>query len=1120
MAVRSIKLKLKTKSGESSLPLRLGLWKTHELFNDGVAYYMRQLILIRQDSYHLNSPNGVQLISNEEVQEEIIKKVREQQVNNGWQGESGADTEILSLLRQLYELLVPSAIGAKGDSQSLSRKFLSPLVDPESEGGKGIAKAGRKPRWKKMQEDGDPKWEQEFEKDKAKKEQDPTSSILTKLEEIGLKPLFDLYTDTRSDIQWLPKGSRQYVRTLDRDMFQQSLERMLSWESWNCRVRDEKEKLQQKMQEFNDKYLSENNEWIGSLRIFEDKRQKELAEEALEPIDKYLITKRQVRGWDRVYDKWSRMPVTASKGQLLKTLAELQSKMKGEFGDPQVFRFLAEEKNRHIWQGKPQRLLHFAAYNGLLNKLRYAKEQANFTLPDPIKHPLWIRYDARGGNIHHYVLEEIDPKNYKVKFDMLLWPEKDSWIEKREVEILLAPSKQFNRQIKLCNNPHDRQQVIFYDYSSRAELTGTLGGSKIQFDREHLEKRSDKVAEGEIGSVYLNLVVDLDPLLPMKNGRLQTPLGQILKVLTNGTEYPKVITYDSEKLNTWVQESEISKKHGIASLQEGFRIMSVDMGQRTSAAVSIFEVVKETSQIQSKIIFPIGDTGMFAIHRRSLLLNLPGEAVSNQIKQIRDERWKNYLAVRAQVRLLSRVLKLHKYTSDADRLEGIQELLQGLDNSKIHDDHKSIWRRVLLDLLERKESSAEEWKRHLERSHHQLEELVGQVMSTWRKSLSQKRGSGIERNPRQNIAGISLWNIEELNNTRKILVSWSKHSRVAGEINRIQSDEKFGKKLLHHTQNVKDNRLKQMANLIVMTALGYKYNEKQKQWIDAYPACQMVLFENLKGYKLDQERSRRENSKLMSWAHRSIPKLVHMQGELFGLQVGDVYAAYSSRYYAKTGAPGIRCHALTIEDIARLNNEGSLYPVAEDQYFEGMDLKKFVPGDLVPSKGGELFVTINVGAKNDLAVIHADINAAQNLQKRFWQQGNEIFRIPCQRAVTKDGNVYVPSTGSKKVKELLGKGCFVSSSFDPNVYIWQENPKIVSKKTSDESFTEEEMVEVQEMLEEAQELTGEYKTLLRDPSGVFWTNDLWLPQKEFWARVNSKIKKILREKVMARTLEV
>lgn len=1108
MAVRSIKLKLKTRTGPEAEQLRKGIWRTHRLINEGIAYYMNWLVLMRQEPIGDRPKTDIQL--------ELMSKICEQQKKNNWSGEV-KEEEILTLLRQLYELIVPSSTGMGGDAQMLSRKFLSPLTDPESQGGKGTSKAGRKPGWLTKKEAGDPTWEEDKKKADARKQADPTAIVLDGLEAFGLKPLMPLFTDEQHDIQWLPKSKKQFVRTWDRDMFQQAIEKMLSWESWNIRVTDERRKLEEKITHFEATHLSGDTDWVKGLEYYQQNRQIELVNESFTPIDDYKITPRQVRGWDRVYEKWSKLDSSTTSEELWKLVVKTQKSMNRGFGDPKLFKFLTEPDNRYIWTGHPERLYHFAAYNNLLKKLSEAKEMATFTLPDAIKHPLWIRYDARGGNIHSYTLQQRDPKHLSVILDKMLWTGNDGqWTERENVEIPIAPSKQLNHNFKLFDNSDGKQKIEYRDYSSGISLKGTLGGSKIQFDRKYLEKSIKKITNGNIGSVFFNLVMDLEPLQEIKNGRLKTPIGQALEIKTLGLEWPKVTNYKSEELVQWLQITPETNALGVKSIATGMRIMSIDMGQRTAAAVSIFEVVKEKEENnQSKLYYKISDTGLYALHRRSLLLSLPGEEATREAREKRTRRKKAYYSIRKQVRLLSDILRLHTKDTPEEREKAIARITSSIYQVDTIQD-KEIWLNEMEYLKSLTYHQQEEWKQSVISSHHRLEFNVGKAVSMWRKSLSEGR---------QNLFGLSLLNIEELEETRKLLVSWSKRARTPEEVRRIDRNEKFGQNLLDHIQNVKDDRLKQMANLIVMTALGYKYDEHQKCWKEAYPACQVILFEDLGRYLFKMDRPRSENSKLMKWAHRSIPKMVYMQGELYGIQVGDVRSEFSSRFHAKTGAPGIRCHSLTEDDLK--SGSSLIKELIEAKFLTDDKVPLLKPGDIVPRQGGELFVTLgshwNRG-KNKLAVIHADINAAQNLQKRFWQQNSEIFRIPCRLVKTKDGEFYIPKYQSKLIQKYLGNGKFIEIQGQPNVYKWENSSKI--KVKTDFSLETANLADLENLdgleyfeqaLEEAQEVRGGYQTLFRDPSGYFYHNkDTWHPQKDFWSKVTSIIEKQLREIIIAR----
>ncbi|MGZ0052234.1 type V CRISPR-associated protein Cas12b [Brevibacillus gelatini] len=372
MAIRSIKLKLKTNTGPEAQNLRKGIWRTHRLLNEGVAYYMNMLLLFRQESTDKKTK--------QEVHEELIRHIRAQQQRNHADEKTQALPleKALEALRKLYELLVPSSVGQSGDSQIISRKFLSPLVDPNSEGGKGTSKAGAKPAWQKKKEANDPTWEQDYEKWKKRREEDPTASVITTLEEYGIRPLFPLYTNTVAEIAWLPLKSGQFVRTWDRDMFQQAIEGMLSWESWNRRVQEEYAKLEGKMAQLNEQ-LEGGEEWIRLLEQYEEKREQELRENMTAANDKFRITKRQMKGWKELYEVWSTFLPNASQEQYKEAIKRVQQRLRGKFGDFHFFQYLAEEENRLIWKGNPQRIHYFVARNELTKKAgeSQAKRQAD-----------------------------------------------------------------------------------------------------------------------------------------------------------------------------------------------------------------------------------------------------------------------------------------------------------------------------------------------------------------------------------------------------------------------------------------------------------------------------------------------------------------------------------------------------------------------------------------------------------------------------------------------------------------------------------------------------------------------------------------------------------------------
>jgi hypothetical protein len=263
-----------------------------------------------------------------------------------------------------------------------------------------------------------------------------------------------------------------------------------------------------------------------------------------------------------------------------------------------------------------------------------------------------------------------------------------------------------------------------------------------------------------------------------------------------------------------------------------------------------------------------------------------------------------------------------------------------------------------------------------------------------------------------------MWAVQHLSDMRRLLLSWSLLGRHSGDTRREDRMARgvFASRLLTHIDALKKNRLKVGADLIVQAARGY-LRDKAGRWKRVHPACDVVLFEDLTRYRTSTDRPRRENSQLMLWAHRAIPAEVAMQGDLYELAVTDMDVAFSSRYHAQSMAPGIRCRALTKSDILNAFMRGR---IAEN----GFVLKTLRPGDLVPWDDGEIFVCQRAGG--GLWQIDADINATQNVQRRFWNRHGEAFRIPCCTREIAGQQIFVPRSFGLRLLGAMGGRAFSS----------------------------------------------------------------------------------------------
>lgn len=150
------------------------------------------------------------------------------------------------------------------------------------------------------------------------------------------------------------------------------------------------------------------------------------------------------------------------------------------------------------------------------------------------------------------------------------------------------------------------------------------------------------------------------------------------------------------------------------------------------------------------------------------------------------------------------------------------------------------------------------------------------------------------------------------------------------------------------------------------------------------------------------------------------------------------------------------------------------------------------------------------GSQGRTHVIHADINAAQNLQRRFWGRCGEAFRLACKQI--DDTTSYLPS--SELTGRLLGaaqaatglKGPFYLRELSSGQrYRLDQVDKGTGKacEPDREQFADDDpYVELEEILEA---FGSERQTFFRDPSGVIFNMNDWIPTKQFWSIVRSRV---------------
>ncbi len=1145
MPTRTINLKLVLGKSESTLALRRALWTTHAELNVAVQQIERMLLLCRQDQYWTTDGGDEPAhVAADKCTAEALSMGRAAQKQNGSEGK-GTDREVLKALRVLYEKLVPSCLVDEngspltGDAQA-SGAWVSPMMDPESEGGLSVyAKVlDPPPKWVHLKEQEEPGWKEAsaawlqsvealpllsatgsppawvrrlrngqdwqdaFIEDQEKKRREierGNAPVIRELKRLGLLPL--VLPHFRMKLNSGGKG----VSVWDRLAMRLAIAHLLSWESWNHNTKAEHNAAAAAYNALIEEHVHLKSVF-DVLREYERARHERLKEVALASDDRpFRIGSRSIRAWDQIRQDWLQKGKDAA--SRMEILAQLQSRLRGGFGDPDFFRWLAAEGREHLWR-EDDAVVPFVKINMAHLLLSRRQEFSLMTFADSRLHPRWIMYEAPGGsNLRNYALETAGEKLLlRIK---LLNRNDNGGLTEEEHLCRLAPSGQLS-DLTLSR---DGKKMLLQYRSAHQDFEGEAGGAEILFDRPYIEeprRKEEQLESGRIGPVWFKLTLDVHTKAPEEwldgRGRIQTP--------------PEVHHFNTALSN----KSKYRDK-----IRAGLRVLSVDLGLRSFAACSVFELVE--GRPEKGLAFPAADgreendpRKLWALHERSFTLRLPGEATTTREESARREAAGQVRALRRDMRLLRRMLQLGAEDNDQERDAQLGALLEAMPaGDGVADDDVPGFRREdyegLRDTSFR--STPELWMQRCQQFHAMAEKQLSQRFGEWRRATRGKSSSWQERREKRAYnGGKSVWAIEYLDSVRRLIMSWSLHGRKFGEINRLNRAEHgtVAAGLLRHINKLKEDRTKTGADLLVQAARGYLTNPDGPGWQQRFAPCRLILFEDLARYRFRVDRPRRENSQLMKWNHREISAETTMQAELYGIITETTAAGFSSRFHASSGAPGVRCRVLTAEDFA--DELPRPYLAAELGWMLGpsfhgnaekaREALRWVirPGMMVPWRGGELFASF--GADEKLRVIHADINAAQNLQRRFWTRCGEASRITCL-AVGEDGGYHLDHTPGARLLGALqqlenGKGEFHLTPADDGVsYVMTRAGRKKGTKAA-EGKARAEDGELDELLADMPEEAGTRReTFFRDPSGILFESNRWIPSKVFWSSTRDRI---------------
>ena len=219
----------------------------------------------------------------------------------------------------------------------------------------------------------------------------------------------------------------------------------------------------------------------------------------------------------------------------------------------------------------------------------------------------------------------------------------------------------------------------------------------------------------------------------------------------------------------------------------------------------------------------------------------------------------------------------------------------------------------------------------------------------------------------------------------------------------------FGQRILDTMEHLRDQRIKQLSSRITEAALGLgrmksftKIKDRKRPCERVDDPCQAIIIENLKNYRPEEIRTRRENRQIMTWSSAKVKKYLEEACQLNGLHFREISPRYTSQQDSRTGAAGIRCQDIPVtqfmdpsswcqKQVKQAQKKLDKGKGTEEERFlcdlntqwqnKNDDARKQARPIRIPSKGGDIFVSSSRQSSASKG-IQADLNAAANIGLR------------------------------------------------------------------------------------------------------------------------------------------
>lgn len=758
-----------------------------------------------------------------------------------------------------------------------------------------------------------------------------------------------------------------------------------------------------------------------------------------ESLDGYRIRKRAIGGWEEVLREW-----TARKAQTaeerVRIARELQEGVVEKFGDIQLFEALAEDDARAVWADGARTLKDFVEMSWAEEKRRHYKVPA-YRPPDPFLHPIYCDYGKSRWGVEYVDLEET---RLVRRIWLETWDGKAlaknvyRWQSKRMSQELIGSTTgtaapritRFGRAVADSGDVFPEGLFEKEEWSARLQADREMlrgMGEKWKGERPELIPaqelrripwfvtfsaeliKAPKATERESRDKGRGRMAQVDFARRAGLRLLSVDLG--LRVGASCTVWETLsgeqFRAECEAWGTGVPSTDqigfTAKKDG---RQKFYRRIGSDVldGKPHPAPWARLE-----RQFAIRLDGEKGARRLTLDEAAVIERELPGLAGTLRKGRAPEDLARVFEEARRALNWHGAKAKLAYYLRRGEDSRGTTEkqLAQWLRRSKHDEAARLLWLSHLgkheeylrkerikkgeltpvVEFLEGEPSLrdmlanhfAEDWER---------EDLE------WQRRLKVLRGIALPRKKagKQKIwrmGGISLDRISNVTALYELNRAYKNRPRPGdpeANVPREAEGDRFGKRLIEIRDQLRENRVKQLASRIVEAALGLGKEPKAgakrapvRSEDSRYAPCQLVVIEKLDSYRPKETQTRRENRGLMNWAKTKIKKYLEDECELDGLRLWEVMPGYTSQFDFRTGKAGKRCRTVSGRDTRSVwwSNRMKSAEGKEKDFLQEVETQLKVDENgrwLIPQRGGPIFVPIGDGGPID-----ADLNASANI---------------------------------------------------------------------------------------------------------------------------------------------